>query len=264
MSRQRWILSSLIVFHLMAVCVAVVPAPAEVPVAGPVRTPRGSDWLSNELTPAFDRAALVVGRAEPVLYMMLAPVRAVTQPYIAGLRQRWQMFADPFTEDRYVMLRYYVDSGGRTVETFSELVLPVGPDESSRYFRGKAIRNALDSYVKREFRETPLSADAAVAPEVYQYLVPVVRYYRDRFERWHPEMGRVDRTEFWYGVARIPPRGQRHAPGVLERRAEALAAYNPLRPASLPRAAAPRRGARAEDADIQWTLEYIDLSREPE
>jgi hypothetical protein len=262
-SSYRWLVSSLIVFHLTSLIVATLPPPGELRKVAEVRTHVDSDAVAQVLTPMFDRTAIAVAKTESWLYSVFSPLRAVTRGYAgAGLTQRWRMFAHPSTADRYIRLRYYVDGGGPTLTATSELVLPVGDGESLRYFRGKAIRNALEAYHDKDYRSASSTTAAEPDPVVFRDLVPITRYYRSRFARAQSgTAANVVRTEFWFGRAPIPPPGRRNPPDVLVERAGVLAAYVAGTAVETSRYAVPRLGDIEKEADIVWELEYVEDGR---
>ena len=75
---------------------------------------------------------------------------------------------------------------------------------------------------------------------------------RDRDER-------VARVELWYGAAPTPPRGQVTAADVVEARLKAIEPFHdgPALVASSAPAIRPR-GATEQEADLVWTLLYVD------
>ena len=260
MTPRRRLASLLIAYHLIAVSLAAIPSPGELDAVGPAGVEEPRDRVARALTPVFDRSTVLLARVERFLYVVTQPFRSITQPYVsAGIRQRWRMFAHPPTDNRYVRLRYYVQPfpGAPVANVYSELVLPVGRRESLRYFRGKAIRNALDAYLAKEFREvvSPAIEDTA-GSGLYRDLIPLVRYYRGRFQR--AQAATVHRTELWYGSAPVPPPGQRIDAGVLSQRREALDAYEQVRAQNASTVLFPSRGTVEREADIRWTLEFIE------
>jgi hypothetical protein len=144
-------------------------------------------------------------------------------------------------------------------------VLPVADGESLRYFRGKAIRNALNGYLEKKLGFVPIDGvDDPSNSLVYRDLVPLVRYFRARFERnrLHSEE-KVIRTELWFGSAPIPPRGQRTEVENLARRATALGAYREKRPSEVVLYQAPPEGTVRQEVDIQWRLEFVVTPQSP-
>src|SRR5262245_42504531 len=73
-------------------------------------------------------------------------VHFITYPYaVAGLKQKWDMFASPPTEGHYLRLTYRIVSPTATRQV-QEIVLPSDPDDRLRLrhdFRDKAIINAI-------------------------------------------------------------------------------------------------------------------------
>lgn len=258
-SPYRWMLSALIVFHITAVLMGLLPQPSELKAVTEVRHPVETDRVALVLTPIFDRLALFVERSERILYDATRSIRMATRFYArTGLKQRWQMFANPSTDDRYIRLRYYVDSGEIFLNVSTELVLPVADTESRRYVRGKAIRNALNSYQDKDYRTPSLDSPESI---VFPDLVPVTRYYRDRFVRArlkNPQ--RVVRTEFWLGRAPIPPPGYQLDANTISKRERMLDAYKSLPQTTASRYTLPARGASEREADIVWNLQFVDVT----
>jgi hypothetical protein len=251
-SGYRWGVSLLILYHLTAVGVGLLPVPADLPSI-PSDRPRT----------IVDLAAAALARVERTLYVWSAPARALTYPYReAGLRQKWDMFAAPKAADQYVRLDHLVvDRVAGRRRIVSELVLPAQPDDQLRLrhdFRDKAIINALDAFLLRTARTGQRSGPARDAAR--NDLGPVVRYFSSRLrDRLRPGDETIARTELWYGRAPIPPPGQALAAETRDARAQALRAYASERTSSA--AADPDArpiGTDQRDADIVWTLEYVE------
>ena len=263
MSRSRWALSALILFHLTAVAVATVPAPGDVDALEPRSRTAGRDAVAAALTPLFDRAATIVFDVQRTLHGLLRPLRRASQLYVgAGIPQRWRMFANPPTDDRFIRLDYYVESspGAPALWVSSEIVLPVGAAESLRYFRGKAIRNALDTYVEKESGHLGIVLEAEeVDRRLFSELVPLVTHFRARFAASQlTPPARIVRTALWYGSAPIPPPGRRADDAALAERERRLAAYEQRSPRPASRLILPRRGQVEQEADVRWRLEYVE------
>lgn len=255
MTRPHWIASLLIALHLVAITVAAIPDPRELNPAEPLLYPH-DDADGAPLTPVLDRSALWLSSMEPRLFRATQPLRIVTRPYVSmGLRQQWNMFANPLPVDQYVRLDYYVSTAARPDRIFQELVLPAQHEDRVRLvhqFRDKAILNALETFYK-DLESTP-SAD----PLPRDFL-PLIRYFRERFRARHLRIDeQVARTHLWYGAAIIPPRGQTVPADVRQKRLAVLTKYFDGTigvKASVPY---PKRGSAQREADILWTLEYID------
>ena len=263
MTGARWRASALILFHVVAVSVAIIPAPGEIDDVGPPRSGMEGDPVSTALTPWFDRAARVVLAVETVLHDVLRPIRRITEPYVkAGVKQSWRMFSTPPTEDRYIRLDYYTETSPQApLLVLSEIVLLVPDGESLRYFRGKAIRNALDTYLHKDFAYVGTAApgDAEVDAARYEDLIPLVRHFRKRFARTRAETSsRIIRTELWFGRASMAPPGQRLDETVLKTRRMALESYGRRPPRNHSRLILPRRGAVHRELDLTWSLEYVE------
>jgi len=254
MSNIRWVISALLLYHFTALISHALPPPDTLPTPATIRPGRPQDpFLVRTLTPLLDRAALTVAQAEPGLFAATAPLRAVTQPYIsAGLRQYWAMFASPEHRAQYIRLDYYVAGGaGAPVSVMRELVYPTGRGDRVRIgteFLDKASQGAFVS-----FRAMQAAGARRRAPTD---LVPMVRYFRSRFEEraLSPEES-VARVALWYGAAPLPPPGE--SLDTLPRETVLERYYGG--PFGVPSAQAPpREGSEEREADILWTLEFID------
>jgi hypothetical protein len=259
MSARRRLLSALLLYHVIAISVDAVPDPARMkPVAS--AAPVASDAVSRALTPVFNGLAAVVAALEPGLYRVTGPLRLLTRPYInAGLRQRWNMFTEPVVYDHYLRVDYYLaPTGTSTASRFQELVLPVGREDRVRLlhdFRDKDLINLLIAVYT-----PPIGPIDPALPQ--DDLGMVAHYFRRRFESGSDPPVRVVRTEIWYGSAPIPPPGESVAPAVLASRLDALLNYYDGPAPAVPVAAGARPGVTATErqADIVWTLAYVDGS----
>jgi hypothetical protein len=262
MPSSRWLVSLLIVYHLTALTVAAIPPPQRLESRARDARPQGA--VARWLTPLLDQMAGAVARAEPTIHAALQPVGNVTAPYVrAGLTQRWNMFTSPSAGDRYVRLRYYVGSPPPVAgDVFQELILPVPRTEPRWYFKGKAIRNSLEAFQNDQARRAANLAErserrgAALSHE----LSSVVRYYRNRFEQAHDL--RVLRTELWYTKAPSPPRGDTRPSAVLRERLDALDRYRLGAVSIGPGSTYTRPGTVDREADLEWVLEYIEMTRD--
>jgi hypothetical protein len=151
-SSDRWLLSTLIAIHLVAISAASVPDPRELNLVRPAAAVPPFDPIARIAAPALNAVVDALGPLEAQAYRFTAPLRALTGIYVqAGLRQKWNMFSNPVTADQYVRVAYYVTSreAGR-VRVFRELALPGQPEDRARLvhmFRDKAILNSLEALV---------------------------------------------------------------------------------------------------------------------
>jgi hypothetical protein len=274
MSGVRWLLSLLLLYHLVAVAADAIPSPDELTGVAEVRHPH-DDGIAALVTPMLDRAALSLARFEPTLFAWSQPLRQITQPYIsAGLRQHWVMFAGTITGARYVRLDYYVATDGSlgNPQVFRELVLPSAREDRVRWLRqylDKAVVNTLDTYFTNLAKyhgafdgiEPPGRPSALESSEsLPRDFVPLLRYFRTRFQRTHlPANARIVRTDLWYGVAEIPPPVQPVNDRVSKGRRKLLNEYQegPTRIVGTA-STNPQRGAVEQEADILWKLEYVE------
>jgi len=239
----------LLVYHIAAVVVGLLPPPGELPSTGAQRSRN-----------ALDRTASSLAGIEPRLFEWSAPVRAVTYAYReAGLRQKWDMFAAPKTADQYVRLEYHIFDATSYRETVArELILPAQSDDRIRLrhdFRDKAIINALDAFFLRND-----TAGRSVDREAARNdLRPVVRYFGNRFQRDRVRGPQIlERTELWYGSAPMPPVGQTLTKELRTARNIVAGKYDegPVTNISADsHALSP--GTEEREADIVWTLEQI-------
>src|SRR5687767_7336221 len=95
MSSSRWAASLLIVGHLMAIGIAIIPPPSGRPEVDASNLARGAAAAVASLSTAVHAAG---------------PIQAAVNAYIGvlGLRQRWNMFSKPPANDEYMRVRYYV------------------------------------------------------------------------------------------------------------------------------------------------------------
>ena len=251
MTDHRGALSILIVFHLVALVLASLPDPDELNLVQP-RVSTG-----DAVTRVLDRSAAWLRFVEPQLVTLTKPLRVVTEPYITiGLRQKWNMFANPMAVDQYVRVDQYVESPAapQSIHVFRELALPAQREDRVRLvhkFRDKAVLNALEAFTvaRRQERAERLPGD----------LQPLARYFRSRFQREYLNGDEhVVRTDVWFGQVAIPPPGQRLTTEQRESRIAALAAYWDGPAEAVRTAVAPMPGALQREEPIVWRLEYVD------
>jgi hypothetical protein len=165
-------------------------------------------------------------------------------------------------------VRYYLTSG----RAATELIVPAHREDRFRLVRGlrdsfrdKTVSTALDRFAassdrllrsaRRNAGGDPARALAQLARNPPADLVPVARFFGDRFERAHLDPGeRMVRQEIWYGTAPLPTEAD---PG--SERLNALRRYY-AGPTFAPvgqHAAEARYGAIEREADIVWALLYV-------
>jgi hypothetical protein len=256
-SSERWLLSTLIAIHLVAITAASLPEPRELNLVNASATPgpRG-DALARTVKPVLDAVVAAVAPLEAEAFTVTKPIRALTRTYIqAGLRQKWNMFANPVTADQYVRVAHYVGSSrdpGR-VRVFQELVLPGQHENRPRLvhrFQDKAILNALEA----------LAVDRLDHPGEQHYadLDPIASYFGNRFKAVYLAADETMlRTDVWFGGAAMPPVAGRLTDDQLQERWTVLQRYwdgpvdtpvnvTPLQP-----------GALEGEGDIGWRLDYM-------
>lgn len=208
------------------------------------------------MTPVLDGAVAILRRLEAQAFQLTVPVRELTRIYVqAGLRQKWDMFANPMTADQYVRVVHYVRTTrepGR-IRVFRELVLPAQQEYRVRLihkFRDKAILNSIETFSVNR-RDHP-EADPEAA------LKPISAYFTKQFaSRYLAEDETAERFEVWFGVAPIPPTGDRVPDAQRQNRHEVLQRYweGPVEGFS---AKATEPGSVEREADIVWTLAYVE------
>jgi hypothetical protein len=261
MSRERWFLSLLIAYHLVAVALAALPTRDALDRFNETRLVR-----PTFLPTVLDALAAFAHDGELALMSGSSPLRLMTRPYIqAGLRQRWNMFSNPGTDDHYMRVDYYYENPGPAPDVMvaRELVFPADDETRVRLmhrFRDKAIFNAVETYFLRRDRREARESSASDAREA---LVPVSQHFTRQFGRSRlPQGSRMIRTETWYGSAPIPFPGAEVADGDLLMRLTVLDRY---RDATLPpqrgALAPPAIGATQREADITWMLVDVEEGR---
>jgi hypothetical protein len=255
-SSERWLLSTLIAIHLVAISAASLPDPRELDLVRPAAAVSPVDRIADIATPALNATIAALTPLEAHAYRFTAPIRALTGIYIeAGLRQKWNMFANPVTADQYVRVAHYVRSSrepGR-VQVFRELALPGQPEERVRLvhmFRDKAILNSSEAFAVNRLKD-------AGADRVSD-LDPIAAYFSNRFRAAYlaPDET-ITQTEIWFGAAPMPANGERLTDSQLEERWAALQRYRDG-PVDAPVPVAPLQpGAVQGESDIVWRLEYV-------
>lgn len=251
MSRRLLIL--LLAAHVVAISLAAIPNPQELPAIG--RSPiRADDALAARLAPPADAAAEAVVEWSRRLWRLTGPLRVLTSPYVnlTAQHQRWHMFSGPLTVNEYVRARYFVAGDGPAVGASwvaTEVIFPSHPTnwwhvfESFRNsFRDKAIMTALTDF-RSHF---PIAPETGIPPDD---LAPVATYFAATFARRLPPGERVIRTEIWYGREPLSPPGD--YPSDLSRPPDAALTEQHI---DIP-AFAPPFG-REREGPISWVMFY--------
>jgi len=256
-SSDRWLVSTLITIHLVAISVASLPDPRELSLVGSASRPTAADdALARTVTPTLDAAVAALAPLEDRAFRLTTPLRTLTRTYIqAGLGQRWNMFSNPLTADQYVRVAHYVESSrqpGR-IRVFRELVLPGQRENRARLvhmFRDKAIINSLEALAFNRLE----THDAARSSDLY----PVGAYFGNRFKAAYlaPDET-VVRTEVWFGAAPMPPPGRRLTERALQQRWDVLQRYWDGPDEAPPAGTPPLQGTLQGEADIAWRLDYV-------
>jgi hypothetical protein len=266
MSRQEWVASILIVYHLTALGVAAVPDSQSVPLLEVVDA--SADPVSRTLTPLFDESAQALASSRSTLYRLLGPVRPLVNPYLAaGVGdQSWNMFSNPYREDQYLRLDHHVTNGQATTSrVLRELVLPAERENRVRLVyrvRDKFLGNTLVRFkvglgtLEMAGERTPAQRQAELDQLLERLFHPIARYYRSQLTPHLPYGERVTRIEVWYGIAPIPPPGDTLPASAVADRLARLEPYHDG-PAVVDMPSRPRPpGSTEREADIQWTLLY--------
>jgi hypothetical protein len=254
-SSDRWLLSILIAIHLFAISAASVPDPRELELVRSAAEVPPFDPIGRIGAPALNAVVAAMRPLEAQAYRFTAPIRALTGIYVqGGLRQKWNMFANPVTGDQYVRVAYYVQTSSEPgrVRVFRELALPGQPEDRARLvhmFRDKAILNSLEALVVNRL-EHPES-------ERFSDLDPIAASFRNRFQAVYltPEEV-ITRTEIWFGMAQTPATGERLTDLQLQERWAVLQRYWDGPVDAAPPVTPLQLGALQGESDIVWRLEY--------
>ena len=256
MSSERWLLSTLIAIHLVAVSAASLPDPRELDLVTPAVAAPPVDSIARIATPALNATVAALAPLEAQAYRFTAPIRALTRMYVqAGLRQKWNMFATPVTIDQYVRVAHYVRSSrdpGR-IRVFRELALPGQPEDQVRVthmFRDKAILNSFEALAVTRFEQS--GADR------FSELDPIAAYFSNRFRAAYlaPDEA-ITQTEIWFGRAPTPATGRRLTDSQLQNRWAVLRRYRDGPVDAAAPATTLQLGALQGESDIVWRLEYV-------
>jgi hypothetical protein len=255
-SSERWLLSTLIAIHLVAISASSLPDPREVDQFRPPAAVQPADSISHVVTPVLDAIVNALAPVEAQAYRFTAPIRALTRTYVqAGLRQKWTMFANPVTADQYVRVAHYVRSSRepQRLRVFWELALPGQPEDRVRLvhaFRDKAILNPFEALAVNRF-EHP-GADR------FSDLDPIVAYFDNHFRAAYltPDEA-ITRTEIWSGLAPMPATGDRLTDSQLDERWAVLQRYREGPGDALVPVVPLQPGAFQSESDIVWRLEHV-------
>jgi hypothetical protein len=259
MSRERWLLSLLITYHLVAIALASLPTRDALDRFNETRLVR-----PTIVPTVLDALAAIAHDAEVATMSGASPLRLITRPYIkAGLRQRWNMFSNPGTDDHYMRVDYYFASARpeEDVRVMRELVFPQDDETRTRIvhrFRDKAIFNAVETYFLRGDHDS-----RSANPEALKAVAPVAQYFSREFVRSRlPRGNRMLRTEIWYGSAPIPfPELGTVASAPLDRVTVLERYRDTTLPAERGVLTPPAIGAMQHEADITWLLLAVEEDR---
>jgi len=267
---SRWVVSLFVVWYLTALVLSALPQPAG--VQGPLAPSRPHNRLSGIVAPVLDSAAATLAPAFRILWTTTWPVRPLTADALqrVGLAQRWDMFADPSHQDDYLRVRYYVVAAQARAAnpswTATELIFPSHREDRVRtlasfrtFHLDRTMMSALDRF--HVDRSQPIPPDAPRAVEFETALRPSVRYFARRFQATRLSAGeQIVRIEVWHGAA--TDAGAISSPqtdGSRAARLDALRRYysGPVEDTLLTAAYPPYLSVERE-ADLAWTLEYIE------
>jgi hypothetical protein len=263
MSRSHLGASAFLLWHLVAISISAVPAPDDV---NSRNLPRRPESYTPPLPVAIlDNLSRRLEQVEADVWAVTRPLHKATETYLAvtGLRQVWDMFYGPPTESRFLRLRYYIVAPSGATWTATELVGPahrddrIGLVDSFRAsYQDKAYENAFAG-LGSQLQLTGTDAPGQIADS----LAPIAQYFARRFRDARLVPGeRVLRVDVWYGGASILPPGQRPRPQQSEARRMLLERYaaGPVE-SRVDDSVRPAFGSVEREADIVWTLLYIDL-----
>jgi len=255
MSRFRWVVSVLLLYHLSAILVDAIPAPGELTRPKEVRHPEGR-MMTRVLTPLLDTAALRLAELDSVLFRWSQPVRRVTQRYIKlGLSQRWTMFAAPARNDQYIRIDYFARTPSGDLMRYQELILPKSREDRVRFFHD--FQDKATSSLWTAFNQA--AAQKVQDPSGVDELAQSLRFFKARFRLEHlSDRDQIVRTEVWFGSAPIPPPGDQQADEALRLRLAAVPSYysdHRKTPFSGPYSGL---GREERELDITWLLAYLE------
>lgn len=211
-SVRRLVVAGFVLFQVVAITVAAIPAPGDLPAIEPSGF-NSQSAVTRLVSPIADDAAVFVVTIAGELWRALGVVRALTGPYvdITAQHQRWHMFSGPLTVNEIVRARYYVarasEPSSRPAWLATQVILPAHPPEWWRLlasFRGSFSDKAISSTLA-DFRSH--TAGSTLRGEEREEFAPVARYFAGQYERRLAPGERIVRTEIWYGRAPIPPGG---------------------------------------------------------
>ncbi len=265
MPASRWALSLFLVCHLISITLSSLPPAASLDTIGSARHPI-DDPIARVVTPILDRGARIASRLSVTLLSMTRPIQPLTAAYVkaTGLRQNWNMFSRPWTENRYARLRYYVASpqisktqDARPVWMATEMVFPELRQEDRfhvvRSYRAfawdKAFMTAMEGSSRR-----------LIPAKVPSDLVPFIRYFANRYRRRYLATGeRIVRTEVWLGTSPVRPRGSgMDSEAQAARQLALIESYGgPIEEAVELGVSSPVHSTEMQQ-DIVWRLEFVE------
>lgn len=264
---RRYLVPTLVLWHLIAIVEGAIPAPSQ--FRFPERQlPTAAGAFVDRTTVALDRATRVLPPLTSAFKRVTRPIHAAAARYraLTGMGQTWNMFSNPARWDRYVRIRYYVQSADGRLWVATELVGPAHREDRIRGFqsfrdsyRDKDLAITLNNFYSH--RKPAMIRPDTRPEELPDDLAPAGRYFARRFARALPAGERVVRTEVWYGTASTPNLGQPIDRGALAERMSVLQDYyeGPVEQRiNVP--PFPAYHAGETEADIQWVLEYYEAS----
>jgi hypothetical protein len=262
MSRSQRLISGFIIFHVLAITVAAIPAPDK--TLPEYRSSEvGLTYLGRALAPLADAIVAPLRAFHVDAWSATHTLRAVARPYILATRhyEKWNMFWRPSRYHEYIALTYYVAvPGSNLLRVHRELVSPAHGEGGTRLlnspsdpFRDKAISLIIETYFDKVSRERARNPSAPLEPP-QEILFPIVNAFARRFNATGIAADEaLVRTELWRGTAPIPPPGQVTAPAVLDERRRTLEGFQG-RVDVVPTDRLPRLGDGLQEADLTWIL----------
>ena len=210
MSTKQWIVSGLIVWHLVSLTLAAIPAPTGLDEHRGISVV-GDEGLHVVVQPWADAARDALWSTIRRWWRASHLPRQLTGVYVeaAGLEQQWRMFGNPPKLRQYIRVRHTWSPAGsrpgtrgwRQVET--RRLFP-GDDPADRWspgsyltgFFNKAVSNAMDAHAEQLMRARRRGRSFRAGPD---HLRALIRYAEEEFLDTLPAGATLLSTELWYG-----------------------------------------------------------------
>jgi hypothetical protein len=262
---RKYLIPAFVIWHLVAIIEGAVP-PATQFTFPERQSLSASGMLVERVTPVLDGLSAAIVPVVRSVRWVTSPIRPITRRYraLTGLGQSWNMFSNPSRNDRYVRVRYHIQSPQGRRWTATELISPANREDRMRWFqsfrdsyRDKDLNISLTNFYNHRKADS-IRPDTRPS-ELPNDLAPIAHYFERRFRRGLSSTERIVRVEVWYGLAPTPPPGQSTEEDRLAQRRAVLQDYyegpieQRVRTPPLP----PYHGVETE-ADIRWILEYYE------